>query len=177
MTAHAMEGDCEQCLEAGMSDYISKPIDSRRLIRLVERWGARNHEVGVEFDDEPRDNSQDDGPLFGQVLDIDGALERLDGNRQLLGEMIQFFLEDVPGLVESVKEAIQNKSGGEARRAAHSIKGLAANFGAEQVVNVAQRMESRADQGALNIVESLLPSLETALDVLRSKLEQIDEEH
>lgn len=161
MTAHAMKGDAEKCFEVGMNDYIPKPIDSKRLIQLVEQWGGAEpsepHGSPMLFkDDTPIAEPEE---TINKVADFDSALSRLDGNRRLLMDMIGFFQEDVPKLIQTIQSGLSAGDAVQIKRAAHSVKGLAAGFDAELVVRKALEIEQLAAVGQLDEIPQHLPEL------------------
>ena len=165
MTANAMKGDADRCLKAGMNDYIPKPITFSRLIELVEHWGdatARTHVA--ESPDIPPSPSTDSSTL--EIADFDAGLQRLDGNRQLMCDMIGFFREDVPQLVEEIEHAISCGDLGTAKRCAHSIKGLAQSFDALRVSETARSMEDLASRGSVAGMPRFLASLKQYIEEL-----------
>jgi signal transduction histidine kinase/DNA-binding response OmpR family regulator len=126
MTAHAMKGDRERCLTAGMDEYLTKPLDSRRLCTLVEQIATGRQPV--EMDPPPAEIS-------------DQVLARVGGDRQLLAEISRLFVDDAPRHLERIREALEQRDGESLRRAAHGLKGAAANFEAEGVVTAARTLE------------------------------------
>lgn len=160
MTAHAMKGDADRCLEAGMDDYIPKPIDSKRLVELVEHWGSAGT---MEPTREPEMKTT---PATKQIADFDVALRRLDNNQQLLKDMINFFREDTPDLLEALEKGLASDDVAETARAAHSIKGLASSFEATHVTTLAAEMETHARNGEMSAIPSKLVKLRSAIDEL-----------
>jgi signal transduction histidine kinase/DNA-binding response OmpR family regulator/HPt (histidine-containing phosphotransfer) domain-containing protein len=126
MTAHAMKGDRERCLAAGMDEYLTKPLDSRHLCTLVEHIAAGRQPI--DMDPPPAEIS-------------DQVLARVGGDRQLLAEISRLFVDDAPRHLERIREALEQRDGESLRRAAHGLKGAAANFEAEGVVTAARTLE------------------------------------
>jgi CheY-like chemotaxis protein/HPt (histidine-containing phosphotransfer) domain-containing protein len=127
MTAHAMKGDRERCLAAGMDEYLTKPLDPRRLCALVEQMapGGANG-IGTE---EAAEN------LPPRVL------ARVGGDRQLLAEISRLFVDEAPRHLAGIRRALDAHDGESLRRAAHGLKGSAANFDAEGLVTAARALE------------------------------------
>ncbi|TWT59152.1 Signal transduction histidine-protein kinase BarA [Thalassoglobus neptunius] len=142
MTAHARREDRRRCLAAGMSGYVSKPIQAFKLIRLVERLVSdqeKSYPRSAPLDvptpaEEPVERStMSEVPKFNLAI----ALERMGGDQEILDEMIKAFLEDAPVLLQEVHTARSENDWSDLRRGAHSLKGLAANFEALPVVESA----------------------------------------
>jgi two-component system, sensor histidine kinase and response regulator len=103
-------------------------------------------------------------------FDYDGALRRLGGDTELLREVAQFFLEDSPGLLDQLRAALAEGDATTAERSAHSLKGLAANFGAQQAVDAALAIESAARDGKLPEAGRLRAGLEQEIAALQGAL-------
>ncbi|MES2019631.1 MAG: ATP-binding protein [Pseudomonadota bacterium] len=127
MTARAMEGDRERCLEAGMDDYLSKPIDSERLRQLVSRFHAEQ---------------------AGPVLAWRSALLRLDGDTDLLLELAALFIDDGPQLMQTLVDALAGDDLAGSQRAVHSLQGVLVNFGAQRAIAQAERMTASLHEPA-----------------------------
>jgi HPt (histidine-containing phosphotransfer) domain-containing protein len=168
MTAHAMRGDRERCLAAGMDAYIAKPIDTHRLIELVESF--RKESASNSFT--APDNELAPLELRGQldVVDLAASLSRLGGDPNLLREIILLFFEDSPELLARVKSCAEAGQAREAERAAHSIKGLTSNFDAKRAAAAAGQLEDLAHAGQLAAVLAALPKLDQELELLRREL-------
>ena len=127
MTARAMQGDRERCLEAGMDDYMSKPIDSERLRQLVSRFHTEQ---------------------AGPVLAWRGALMRLDGDSALLLELAQMFIDDGAQLMRTLYQALDLRDLAGAQRAVHSLQGVLVNFGAQRAIAHAERLAASLNEPA-----------------------------
>jgi CheY-like chemotaxis protein len=168
MTAHAMRGDREKCLQAGMDAYLAKPIDVHELLELVEGV-ATGSRIGPGAADSGIRHSASPEP---QVIDISATLHRLGGDEELLQSFIGFWDEDYPQLWKSVERAAQAGDADTLRRAAHSLKGLAANFSAAACVAAADYIETRARGGDIGNLDAALNKLKVELERLNEALQQ-----
>ena len=139
MTAHAMAGDRERCLEAGMDGYVSKPIQPEKLYEEIEKFRSVSANVTA--------NDVSLNTAVTKIFDPDAALSLASGDEELLLEITSMFLNDYPRLMSRVKEAITNGDCDALSFAAHSLKGSAGNFCATSVWDAAEQLESLADKG------------------------------
>lgn len=163
MTAHAMKGDREKCLEAGMDGYVSKPVRPKDLFDAVEGIGGSSDDEGESPCDEEA------APL----VDWDAALERLNGDRELLGEMVAVFHDEAPKLVERIGQAISTGDAAELKISAHTLKGAVSNFAAKSAFAAALRLETLAKDGNLTEVPTAQAALERELERLMPALEEV----
>ena len=105
-----------------------------------------------------------------RIIDREGALARLGGDEGLLRDLIRFFLEDSPELLQCLRQNLDQENPAEVERAAHSLKGLAANFGAEQAVKAAFKLEQIGHSGKLADAPEALVKLEQELERLTNVL-------
>jgi PAS domain S-box-containing protein len=150
MTAHAIVGDRERCLKAGMDDYIAKPIDPERLFALIEGIACPLVEAEAIVLDEAA------GEL---VWDQQALLQRVQGDAHLLKEITDLFLVDYPVILTRVRTSLERGDAPGIEQAAHTLAGLVANFGAERAHGAAQQLEQmgrdRDLRGAVALVEIL----------------------
>jgi two-component system sensor histidine kinase/response regulator len=167
MTANAMRGDRERYLGGGMDGYISKPIDSRGLFAEIERCLA-----GIKRSTAMAENPSE----RGEHLDRASLLERVEGDQELLAEMIQLFLADAPQLLDAMRKALQQGDMILLERSAHSMKGAAGNMSALVTVNAALQLEQSAKKGDTESSRANLAALEGAVERLLPVLADLCQE-
>ncbi|MBN2384699.1 response regulator [bacterium] len=146
MTANALEGDREKCLEAGMDDYISKPIRIEELVHTLERW-ARHRQKGPIEQIAPQESGPD-GPadrdtlldinIFNDLIEIDDGPET---GSHFLKELIHSFREESEALIGQMKRKIEQQDLHTLNRLAHSLKGASANIGARILAETCKQLE------------------------------------
>jgi CheY-like chemotaxis protein/HPt (histidine-containing phosphotransfer) domain-containing protein len=154
MTAHAMKGDRERCLEAGMDDYVSKPIQARELLNVMARVAPPSAGAAT-------------------VVDADAALQTLGGDPGLLHQLAHAFLDDYPRSLARVRAAVTAGEATAVERAAHSLKGAVGVFGAPRAMAAAQRLETLGRLGALEEATGAFAALETELLQVRRALSEL----
>jgi two-component system sensor histidine kinase/response regulator len=161
MTAHAMKGDRERCLHAGMDAYISKPIQVNELLKMIESLagGAGSVEGTKEAE--------------SAVMDRSLALARVDGDESLLADLAKLFCEESPAMMAAIEEAVSAKDSERLQRAAHSLKGAAATLSAQKAFEAALSLERLGRSGDLSQVEKAYALLEMQVQRLQSVLETV----
>ena len=156
MTASAMKGDRELCLKSGMDGYVAKPFVEDALYYEVRRvLQARGRGTGVP-----------DSAQTSQTFDPTQAMANMGGSDDLLRRMMRLFIEDAAGHLDTVRTATKNGNGRRVQRAAHTLKGVSANFAAENVIQSAIALERAGAEERVEDFEKLEQALEEHLGAL-----------
>jgi len=168
MTANAMDRDREQCLAAGMNDHLGKPIDPDKLFSTLLRWispsaASTSSSVSAASASTPTPPVAADSPLSIPGIDTATALKRTGGNRKRYESLLQRFADSQSAAVSDIRNALAAGDSPTAQRFAHSLKGAAANLGANPLAEAAAKAEAAIDSGAG--VDASLASLSALLDL------------
>jgi CheY-like chemotaxis protein len=172
MTAHALKGDRERCLAAGMDGYLPKPVQAADLIGEVERHAAGDGAPSAE----PPAAATAVEPTNGQVLDRTALLQCMGGDSNLLVELVKIFLEESPKLLAAIQEAAARDDAQALERAAHSLKGTLSTFAAPAATAAALRLETIGCAGDLAPAGEACAALEKEMGRLKPLLEGLCEE-
>ncbi|MDA2937282.1 response regulator [Acidobacteria bacterium AH-259-A15] len=164
LTAHAIVGDEQKCLAAGMDDYITKPLRVEELEAALKRsrWPG-NGEA------KPNAAASSD-PLNREVLATLRELQD-EGKPDILEELFELFLKDTPTRLDAMREAVRKGDSEALRRAAHGQKGSSANLGAGQMEALCAELERKARGGAVEDAQAIVTQLETEFARLRKAME------
>ncbi len=168
LTAHAMKGYRERCIEAGMDDYVTKPIRPDELVKAIERHisgkAVPRSAQGVEA--RP---GQDD------VFDKSGLIERLDGRVGLCDKLVDIFLDNASTQIADLRKAVKEGNTELVGRHGHAVKGASANMGAKAIERVAFEIERAGNDGELEKARELADRLVTEFDRFRTVVSGADD--
>jgi two-component system sensor histidine kinase/response regulator len=171
VTAHSLSGDREQCLAAGMDDYVSKPLRPEVLDKVLAQWIGAGRETKTAVNSAPMELPPVDSPDDSQ-FDVEDLIERLMGNQTLARRVAETFLNNMPGELLALSTAINNSDSEAVVMAAHSIKGAAANAAGVTVSGLASKMESLGRTGDMASAAEVLPELQAKFQSLKPQIER-----
>ncbi len=176
MTAHAMQGDRELCIEAGMNDYITKPVSPQSLAEVLDKWlpkeyddrcaGMMKGEKKMMREDRcaemiKKSETEKDAFHSSLIFDRAGMMARLMDDKNLSRMVVEEFLKDIPLQIVALKGYLEIGDAAGVERQAHTIKGASANVGGERLRDVAFEIEKTAKIGDLNAAWIHMAELET----------------
>jgi CheY-like chemotaxis protein len=177
MTAHAMEGDRQRCLDAGMDGYLSKPVRMQELFDVLE--GQDSHVPGSDEVPPPTARSEpvqeqsagmteaSPPPTEQPSVDSSAALEAVGGDEELLKDIVDECLRECPALMEQLRQAIDDRDAARAHRMAHTLKGNMRIFQARPAADLALQIEAMAGEGSLEGVAAIFSQLQEAVIQLK----------
>ena len=157
MTAHAMKGDRERLIRAGMDDYLAKPIQSAELMRVLARFT-------------PGEASAEREP---PLVDRSAALACMGGDATILADIAGLFLEDGPRMVAEIQSAIASQDAGALHRAAHTLKGSLGYLGAHRTEALAQQLEALGRAGQVEQAAPIAAELQRHVDLMQPILAEL----
>ena len=170
MTAHAMQGDRERCIAAGMDGYLAKPIDPKSFLQTVEGISQRATQSETTPQEAGSRDASSDAP---RALDTKALLEWFSGNRKLLRSIVKTFRDDCPRMMARIRSALAANDANLLADGAHALKGSVGNFGPTAALDTTRKMEKIARQGKLDGAWELYATLEDEIALLLPALHAI----
>jgi PAS domain S-box-containing protein len=167
MTAHAMQGDRERCLEAGMDGYLAKPLDPKTFLQTVE---------GTVSSPAVDQRGGDTAESKGTALDGPALLARFGSDGKLVRALVRTFAEDCPEMMARIRKALTARDAPALADAAHALKGSVGNFGATGAFETARDIEKEARQGKLDATWEMYATLEDEIALLLPALQAVREQ-
>ncbi|MBN1847588.1 MAG: response regulator [Deltaproteobacteria bacterium] len=175
MTAYVMTEDREKCLQAGMNDYLTKPINPQELEEVIEEYLflADLGDVKQASAEVPGENAFEDGQSIQGDFNRTELLGRVNGDEELCNELLELFVDDFPVQMATLKRAMERKDMDLVSKQAHTIKGAAANIGATALREAAFRIETAGkgqDPGRVRIATEMLDKEFEKFETIFSKV-------
>jgi two-component system, sensor histidine kinase and response regulator len=166
LTAYALSGDRQRFLGAGMDGYLTKPIRSAELLKVVDSLGSPPASAGPPA-------GEGLAPAAAGIPDLAMALDQIGGDASLLRDIAGVFLEDCPKQLANIRAALEGQDAQALEKAAHSLKGSVGAFTHGPAFEAAQQLEGQARSGDFAGAEAAWSSLSSALDQLRPGLQEL----
>jgi len=162
MTANAMQGDRERCLQAGMNDHVSKPVDPERLYATLVKW-IRRSQLHLAEQFTPASASTTPGHSGSvAVIDVEAGLRRVGGDEALYRAILQKFSRGYGDCLQQIRSLLKDGDISQAAGRAHALRGVAGNIGAESLCEVMGALEAVLNRDEIP-AEALLHDCESAL--------------
>ncbi|MBI9082385.1 MAG: response regulator [Desulfobacterales bacterium] len=180
MTAHAMVGDRERSLHAGMNDHVTKPIDPDVLFSVLVKWirpGDRNVPGHLERRPAKRETHQKDLPQLDlKGIDTATVLKKIGGNIKLYKKLLSEFYHAYSDAENQIKSALDTEDQELTLRLVHTIKGVSGNIGARDLQQISAELESAVKEGDANRIERTMKSFTKSLGVVIQSVEMFSKE-
>jgi len=185
LTANAMQGDREQCLAAGMDDYLSKPFTQQSLSHSIARWIPLPRATGAHHADEPfappapppASAPSPAAAINHRALQHIRALsDDADTGEALLQRVLQAFIDDTPRHLQAMRRALDGRDSEQLRKAAHSLKSSSANVGADTLARLSRDMEALGRGGHTDGAAAVLTTMEAEFLAVCHALDALEKE-
>ncbi len=175
MTAYAMDEDRQKCIEAGMNDFVSKPVTPGALAVVLEKWlpegGQADSGKGVELSDDNINDPPGEKEGLPPVFDGPALFDRVMDDKALARKVVTVFVEDMPVQIESLRARMQVGDAKGVVHQAHTIKGAAANVSGERLRAVAFKVEKAASAGDISLARESMLRIDEEFKALEMEIE------
>jgi CheY-like chemotaxis protein/HPt (histidine-containing phosphotransfer) domain-containing protein len=180
MTAHVMESDRQHCFQAGMNDYIPKPIDPEECIAVISRWIKSRAEIPLSAENSGKSRSRTAYELPDTLpgINIKTALKRMSENKDLLVKLLLVFADNYAEAAGNIRKALADGNNDLAQRLTHSLKGISGNLSADSVFTTSKNLEAALKKGGKGkSINTNLTKLEKALETVIGAIKSLPPEN
>ena len=183
MTAHALRGHREKCLQAGMNDFLTKPLSLNQLSEAIEKVGFKSlindqETIVSQKDSKKTEVSKKPSPKAqkkntesdSQIFDRNSLMDRVGGNEKILQSIVQLFLNETPKQLKELEKKLSEADLKEATNISHSLKGSSGNFGAVQMRDSAYLLEKLCRDNHLQQAKNVFKELKEYFEVLKNHM-------
>ena len=183
MTAHTMAGDAQRCFDAGMDDYLSKPLEREKISTMVEKWALfKQPQPGATIASKHKTERKTPGTKdlspTGQdeLLDVDRALPRFGNDRNFFVNLLSDFASSLPEEAANMHAALENQQFDRFSFLAHKLKGVAANFNANKLTTLAKQLDESGKAEDLEESQQLLTELDQVVELVIARIKKITQQ-
>jgi len=174
MTAHAMQDDREKCLNAGMNDYVTKPISLLALSAVLQKWLPLKEFVKNDEVYPIQEQANYFSPSASPVFDKSDLYQRMMDDEDLITLVVNSFLSEMPEQIKELRAVITNQNQSLIVSHSHTIKGVCANLSAESMREIAAFIEKNAAAGNLEQTFEMMAKLETEFEKVRLEMNALN---
>lgn len=175
LTAHALSGDRERCLSAGMDDYLPKPIETSRVIEILKKWACNSlTDMEQEWPAYPRSQEVENMDISAiPTFDLKKALGITGGKIKTVQRITAIFIQHMPARIEELQRTYEERNYDELVRLTHSLSGASASISASKLAYITQTMEQEIRGGFIDNISSHIEAIRREFGELKAVLEQI----
>jgi two-component system, sensor histidine kinase and response regulator len=178
MTAHVMESDRQHCVQAGMNDYIPKPIDPEECVAVISRWIKSRAEIPFSAENSKKFRTAYELPDTLPGINIKTALKRMSENKDLLVKLLLVFADNYAEAAGNIRKALADGNNDLAQRLTHSLKGISGNLSADSVFTTSKNLEAALKKGGKRkSINTNLTKLEKALESVIGAIKSLPPEN
>ena len=177
MTANAMMGDREKCIDAGMNDYVTKPIDTHELFKTMSKWLKRTQkkeDIEVMPQMSEVKLTEDELPKSIPGIDMESGLKRIGGNKKLFKKILLEFKKTYENVITEIRDSYNANDSELLLRTVHTLKGVAGNFSAYEIQEAALNLETSLKKQMTEQFEERVQRLETVLNKLIVSIKELE---